>query len=93
MRAAPRRSSHDAALQVERAAGEAVLRDARSRYADFPLTPGDSAPQRHDSPLPPVVNSRNRTANQFPLLSLLLYSCLSGGCVGVAIRYSPGPSR
>jgi hypothetical protein len=28
------------------AAGEALLRDARSRYADFPLTPGDSAPLR-----------------------------------------------
>lgn len=38
-----------------------------SRYADFPLTPGDSAPQRYDSPLPSVVSSRNRTANhQFP---------------------------
>lgn len=77
MRAAPRRSSHDAALRVARAAGEALLRDARSRYADFPLTPGDSAPRRHDSPLPPVVSSRNRTANQFPLLSFLLCSTYS----------------
>lgn len=49
--------------------------------------------ERHDSPLPPVVSSRNRTANQFPLLSLLSSTSptRAGGCA--AIRYPPGPSR
>lgn len=66
MRAAPRRS-HDVPRSRQRRSGgrEALLRDVRSRYVDFPLTPGDSAPQKYDSPLPPVVSSRNRTANQF----------------------------
>lgn len=45
-----------------------LARCARSRYVDFPLTPGDSAPQRYDSPLPSIVSSRNSTANQSPRL-------------------------
>lgn len=69
MRAAPRRRSHDDASGERRRRGRGTLaRCVCSRYADFPLTPGDSAPQRYDSPLPSVVSSRNRTANQFQSL-------------------------
>lgn len=69
MRAAPRRRSHDDASGERRRRERGTLaRCVCSRYADFPLTPGDSAPQRYDSPLPSVVSSRNRTANQFQSL-------------------------
>lgn len=93
MRAAPRRSSHDAALRVGRAAGEALLRDARSRYADFPLTPGDSAPQR-GTILRFLLSLARATV---PQINSHCSPCSStsptraGGCA--AIRYPPGPSR